>query len=394
MNHKLFLSLIITSFLLISCNKDDNDQTPPVQTAQEDSIVTGNNSTLVSGLNGFQFEASFTNTEPVAFPYLDIAYIDDYQDSVRIVTVNQDEFASITEYLTSNHYGGVYTRGFNHAGFPNNQYGNMKYSFHHSQFLLNWWVPATGEITTVGNVFGMNTSVSKTFTGGASQYSYEFMDQFLIRYISGVSLWPFHHQNWSDSPQFVVTQESSEPKAWDHWYDESFSTFPYDVKSNMYTGFLNVRNDTAYVGIAKGDVNLDTIYFRQATWSQFNGIDSKGFLDKSGDTLWFGLINNIPGSLSQEVSVYQFLVSAGQLLPLYLKQPLTVQYNNIKFYKGKFYAVEPAGGYKRIDRNGTITQMPVPATSHALTYKFSRNKFYAIVRQLTPPKIEVYSIDI
>jgi hypothetical protein len=52
----------------------------------------------------------------------------------------------------------------------------------------------------------------------------------------------------------------SAPKAIDHYFDESFSTFPYDVKSNMYSGFFQSTNAGTYVGIAKGTANLDTVY--------------------------------------------------------------------------------------------------------------------------------------
>jgi hypothetical protein len=272
------LILAVYSLFIVSCKKEDEEQgasTPQVNLP--DSIVAVNSSNLVSALNGFTFEAGFINTEPLAFPDLWLQYIDDYMDSTRIIMNDQNIAKSITHYLCSNHANGIVTRSFDHVTFPNNQRNNILISFNHPQFLVQWWVPATSELTTVGNVFGINTSVSKSFTGTGAQYSYEFLDRYLLRYISGISIWPFHHQNWNDQPQFVVTQELSQPVAWDHWYDESWSTWPYDVKSNMYTGFVNSSNDTTYIGIAKGSLNLDTIHFRQATYAQFNATSAQVF---------------------------------------------------------------------------------------------------------------------
>ncbi|MBK6837962.1 MAG: hypothetical protein IPG90_06565 [Bacteroidetes bacterium] len=281
------LSLITLSLFISSCKKEETkEETPQPQVNLPDSIVVLNTSTLVSALNGYSFEAAFINTEPVAYPYLWLEYVDDYLDSTRIVMNNQNSFQTITYYLCSNHKNGILTRAFDHITYPNNVRNNIRFSFNHPQFLLQWYVPSTGELSTVGNVFGMNTHVSQTFTGMSAKYQYEFLDRYLIRYISGISIWPFQHQNWSDQPQFVATQELSEPVAWDHWYDESWSTFPYDVQSNMYTAFINSSNDTTYVGIAKGQLNLDTLYFRQATYAQTSANSCQVFLDKSGDTLF------------------------------------------------------------------------------------------------------------
>lgn len=389
---KYLVAMLAAGLLFGSCKKSEDTEVQggPAQTASMDSIIGGSTSTLVSALNGFRFEASFTNTEPEAYPYMDVAYIDDYNDSMRIVTVNQNIAQTITVFLASNHRAGLYTRGYDHKTFPNNQYANMKFSFLQPEFLLNWWAPATSELTTVGNVFGFNTSVSQSFTGTAAQYQYEFLNRYVIRYISGISIWPFHHQNWNSEPQFVATQELSEPKAWDHWYNEEWSEFPWDVKTNMYTGFLNVSNDTAYVGIAKGGTNLDTVHFRQATWSQFSGSCS-GYLDKSGDTLFFGLINNIPGTSNMEISLYQYITTVGQLQPLYEKMPYPSQLTTLRFNKGNFYAINTATGNYKLDHNGSVSTFNYPTSSYTFRYFMSRNKLYVVMYDANIPRLEVYS---
>lgn len=392
----IVLSLFVVSIFLNSCKKDETkEETHQAQVNLPDSIVALNTSTLVSSLNGYTFEAAFINTEPVAWPDLWLQYIDDYMDSTRIVMNNQNAAQSITHYLCSNHRNGVVTRSFDHTTFPNNVRNEIKFSFNHPQFLLNWYVRSTGELTTVGNVFGMDTHVSQIFTGMYSQYTWEFLDRYMIRYISGISIWPFHHQNWNDQPQFVATQELSEPIAWDHWYDESWSAWPYDVQSNMYTAFINSSNDTTYVGIAKGQLNLDTLYFRQATYSQTMANSNQVFLDKSGDTLFFGLsaLSSGPSS-QQEISLFKYELSTGQLTPVYEKQILSSAFTIVRFNKGRFYGNITASGYQVIERNGLISSRSLPTSAFSGQLKFGRNKLYYIVSNSGIPRVEVYSIGI
>lgn len=384
--------LLFVLLFLFSCKKEETtDDTSGPQSNLPDSIVAVNSSALVTGLNGFTFEAAFVNTEPLAYPNLWVQYIDDYLDSTRIVTCNQNTAQSITYYLCSSHANGVVTRSFDHVTFPNNKRNEMLCSFNHPQFLLQWYVPSTGELTTVGNVFGFNTSVSKIFTGMASQYTFEFLDRYLIRYISGISIWPFHHQNWTDQPQFVATQELSEPIAWDHWYDESWSTWPYDVNTNMYTGFVNSSNDTTYVGIAKGSLNLDTIHFRNATYTQFYATGAQMFLDKSGDTLFLGMTNKIPGSSNREISLYKYVIPAAQLVPLFEKMPLAGGLNVSRLRKGSFYFTPTNSTVQVMDRNGLLSTISGPSGSYGYGFMFGRNKLYFIAQNLNTPRVEVYS---
>ncbi|MBK9638040.1 MAG: hypothetical protein IPO63_09560 [Bacteroidetes bacterium] len=389
------LTFFCFSLFVIACKKDETaDDNNITQVNSPDSIIALNSSTLVTALNGFSFEAAFINTEPVAYPDLWLQYIDDYMDSTRIIMNNQNTFKSITYYLCSNHANGIVTRSFDHVTFPNNQVNTIKISFNHPQFLVQWYVPPTGELTTVGNVFGFNTSVSKTFTGMLPQYQYEFLDRFLIRYISGISLFPFQHQNWNDEAQFVATQEFSEPIAWDHWYDESWSTWPYNVQSNMYTGFVNSSNDTTYVGLAKGTTNLDTLYFRQATYTQFMASSASVYLDKSGDTLYLGLINNIPGTSNREISLYKYEIANAQLVPLYEKQPLAGSFQIVKFNKGRFFGNVTATGIQFLDKAGIISTVTLPSSAFGSGIKFGRNKLYYMMSNAAIPRVEVYSLPI
>ncbi|MBK7966575.1 MAG: hypothetical protein IPK10_15750 [Bacteroidetes bacterium] len=173
---KLLLKFLFITLFLVSCKKEESkDDTNIPQVNLPDSIMALNSSTLVTNLNGFSFEAAFINTEPIAFPFLWLQYIDDYMDSTRIIMNNQNAFQTITYYLCSNHANGLVTRSFDHVTFPNNQVNTIKISFNHPQFLVQWYVPPTGELTTVGNVFGFNTSVSKLLLGCCLNINMSFL---------------------------------------------------------------------------------------------------------------------------------------------------------------------------------------------------------------------------
>lgn len=386
---------ILFFLFLISCKKETaSDEADAPQVVSQDSIVALSSSTLVTTLNGFSFEAAFINTEPQAYPYLWLQYIDDYLDSTRIVVNNQNAAQSITVYLCSNHANGVATRSFDHTTFPNDRSNTIHFAFNHPQFLLQWYERTDGPIVTVGNLFGINTSTANTFTGMLPQYQFEFLDRYLIRYISGISLYPFHYQNWSDEQPFVVTEELSEPIAWDHWFDETWSTWPYDVKSNMYTGFVNNSNNITYVGIAKGNQNLDTIHINNLTYAQFSATSSQIFLDKSGDILFLGLVNDIPGTSSREVSMYKYEIATAQMIPLFEKQPLSGSFIPNKLIKGRFWGSPIGSSIMVMDRTGATSTINGPASAFAYGFKFGRNKLYFIALDGNIPRLEVYSIQI
>ena len=83
------LSLITLTMLISSCKKEETkEETPQPQVNLPDSIVVLNTSTLVSALNGYSFEAAFINTEPVAYPYLWLEYVDNYIEILRWIIVN------------------------------------------------------------------------------------------------------------------------------------------------------------------------------------------------------------------------------------------------------------------------------------------------------------------
>lgn len=111
--------LVIFTVINISCQKSDNPPDEPDPSDTNRYILTYNDSKLVSSLDGYRFEAAYGTSEPLAYPYLWVQYVDDYLDSTRVLLLNQNDNKDITQYQVSNHYNGNITRYFNHASFPN-----------------------------------------------------------------------------------------------------------------------------------------------------------------------------------------------------------------------------------------------------------------------------------
>jgi hypothetical protein len=386
-----FTLIALFSINFISCQKSGGPDNEPNPTDSVRHIITYNDSRLVTGLNGYRFDAAFGTGEPQAYPYLWIQYVDDYLDSTRILVLVQNEFKSITQYQVGNHFEGNLTRKFDHATFPNNAAGNMSFTFNHDMFLLNSYDPESGTISETGTVFGMNTQASHIFTGMLDQYRYQFLNRFLIRYISGISIWPFNYPNWTDQPQFVATSELSEPKAIAHYFDETFSTFPWDVQSNMYSGFFQATLAGNYVGIAKGTANLDTLFFDAQSPDLYSVQLCQAYIDKVGDTLYLGVLVNVPGTSELTANLYRLEINSGSMEKIYTN--VSFPYGSLAFRRGYFYTSAVNGGqYVRFNKQGIAETYGLPVTTNSMSLIFSKNRIFVIITGADSDKrTEVYS---
>jgi hypothetical protein len=391
--NSIYISLFVIVLLLlqVSCQKSDgpDDQPDPNDSLQH--IISHTDSRLVTDLNGYRFDGAFSTGEAQAYPYLWVQYVDDYNDSTRILVLNQNEFQTITKYQVSNLYNGFISRKFDHGSFPNNASNCMSFNFNHDMFLLNSFDPASGTISETGTVFGMNTQVSQIYTGILDQYRYQFLHRYLIRYISGISLWPFNYPNWNDQPQFIATSELSDPKAIGHYFDESWQAWPYDVQNNMYSGFLQSTLAATYVGIAKGTVNLDTFYLNNNPPNLYDPQVCRAFVDRSGNTLYLGILINVPNTPDLKASSFILDLMTNELAAVY--EDRDYPYTNSYFKSGSFYGRPNQGGqYVKINELGIEESISLPVSAHSANLMFSRNKIFAIVSESGgDSRIEIYS---
>jgi|GEM_PF-1393273 len=383
---------LLLSGILLSCQSKKSDDNPEPQPSDSGRyIMPLSDSKLVSNLNGFRFDGAFGTTETVAWPFLWVQYADDFRDSTRVVVLNQNRDKTITKHFVANIRNGMLTQKFDHGSFPNNVSNSMSFAFEHNTFLLFWYDKANSTITQTATIFGMHSQISQIFTGMQQQYSYQFMNRYLIRYISGISIWPFHHANWLDETQFVATSELSAPKAIAHWYDETWSTFPYDVVHNMYSGFFQSTNDATYVGISKGNTNLDTIVLNHNPPEWYNAQLCSAALDKVGDTLYLAVLINLPNTQQLKASLYRLETSDNQLHEIY--RDLDFPYSVIAFRRGKFYVSSNGGTYYSIvNYNGQLEPLLLPVVPSAgVDVKFSKNKIFVIANDIDNKRVEVYS---
>lgn len=385
---RISISIFALIFTLQSCKKTEPiDKEPVIISDSVNHILTYDDSRLMSEPNGYRFEAAYGTSEPVAFPYLWVQFIDDYLDSTRTVVLNQNEFKTITQYLVANHYNGKMTRYFNHASFPNNVSNSLSFAFDHPGFLINFYDPINGTITVIGTIFGIKTQMSQVFTGMFDQYTYKFIHRYLIRYISGISLWPFNYGNWADESPFIVTSELSEPKDVSHYYDESFSTFPYDVKSNMFSSFFNQTNESNYIGISRGAETLDTIILQYNSPDYHIDYHAKTFIDKVNDTVYLGLMSVDPTTSNLSLSNYRLVIGENNLVELFTDLPIQSQFT--AFRNGNFYYSDG----NMIDKYGVQKTYPLPVSSFGSNIYFGTDRIFAIMNDNGNEKrVEIYSI--
>lgn len=384
------LLMAITS----SCNKEKSpDDQPSVPVDSGRYIVSFNQSQLVTNPNGFRFESAFGTAEPAAYPYLWVQYADDYNDSTRVVILNQNDDKTITKHLVVNTFNGNISRKFDHGSFPNNVSNSMSFAFEHPSFLLFWYDKVNGTITQTATIYGMNAQVSQIFTGMQDQYSYQFLNRYLIRYISGISLWPFNHANWYDETQFVATSELSAPKAIGHYFDETYASFPYDVVHNMYSGFFQSTFDGTYAGIAKGSANLDTVMLNKNPPDWYNAQLCKAYIDKVGDTLYLGILTNLPNEIQMVASLYRMVEGSGEMTELYSN--LSFSYQNVWFRRGAYYTFTSTNGkLVMLNTRGQEEIIPLPVSTSAVSIMMSKNKIFAIANDMSSRRVEIFSKDL
>ncbi len=387
---KTFIKLSFVSLIILtSCSQPEEDKTPnePQPVNSDKYIITDNQSKLVSNLNGFRFDGGFGTKEPVAYPYLWLQYIDDYKDSTRVVVLNQDSFTSMTKHFVANIRDGKTSRYFDHGTFPNNVSNKATLRFNHPSFILNMIDRTNYTFSETGVVFGMKTQVHRPLTW-LNSYKYELIDKYIIRYISGISLWPQLASSGSDEAQFIATSELSDPKAVGHYIDENFTNFPHDIKTNMYSGFFQSTNEKTYIGFAKGGENLATLTLNSNPPTWYNAQICKAFLDKVGETLYLGVLINVPNTAIIKSSLYKMDLATKSIVALYTDKDFN--YSNPVFKKGNFYVVD-GSKHSKINTTGTIEPINIPESSLGVQIYYGRSKIFAVITDTSARRLEVYS---
>lgn len=391
-----FASVLALAAVLSGCCCGEDTSAGPVSNPQPvpsgDYIAAVEGTgTLLADRKGFRFEGGVRTTERVSYPFLWVGHLDAYRDSARVLVLLQNEFKTITQSKVFNLHAGRSTRSYTTTSVPNDQSNSMKFQFNHPSFLITSLNSKTGNFNETGVVFGMQTQTNRPLTW-VNRYPWHFAENRLVRYISGISLWPFNTGSWSDEPQFVATGELSDPKAVAHVFLEGFPNFPHDVKSNLYSGFFQSTLAGSYVGVSKGSVNLDTAYISNLDPTLYVYSSCAAYLDKREDTLYLGAFIPLPRSNLGKLSVWRLIEGENVLEPLYRDLDLPGGGGLVLFRSGRFY-VNQGGTYSILDRDGTLKPSDLPGPTSGLSLFFGREKILGTIMANDQKSLEIYSRD-
>jgi len=345
----------------------------------------------VGDLKGFRFEGAIRTAEPVAYPYLWVAHLDSYKDSTRVVVLLQNEFKSITQAKVFNFRDGRASRSFTTSSVPNNQSNSMRFQFHHPSFLITSVNPKTGNYNETGVLFDKPTQTNRGLNW-LNSYNWGFVENRIVRFISGISLWPYNTLNGSDEPQFVATGELSDPKAVSHHFVEGAPNFPHDLKSNMYSGFFNSTLEASYVGISKGATNLDTAWISNLDPTLYIHSACMAVLDKKDDTLYLGVSIPLPGSNLGKLSLYRLVEGENLLTPLYRDLEPPTDGSLQKFRAGRYYVAQGTST-SILSADGTLKPFDLPTGKFGFAISYGRDKIFGVAYSSDLKYLEIYSRD-
>jgi hypothetical protein len=160
----------------------------------------------------------------------------------------------------------------------------------------------------------------------------------------------------------------------------------------MYSGFFQSTNEATYVGISKGLTTLDTIFLNTNPPDWYSPQLCKAYIDKVADTLYLGVLINVPNTIEMRASVYKMDLTSTNLTEVYTDINFT--FGNVIFRRGSFYGIPAGGGMrKKLNLQGQEEAIPVPASSSGgVTLLFSKNKIFAIISDSgSGSRVEVYS---
>jgi hypothetical protein len=330
MKHFLRRVSINTLFCLciyvIGCSPDDDP-------AAGGGSGADDKPTLVSDLNGFQYEGTLKETlDPKVYASVTINHLETYKDSVRVFFSTLDNRTGQYRWTVQNRFKGKVTREFNLLTFQSS--GLYKFAFDHENFLLYGYEKSTSTIDIYPR--GKNTAyyVSKP----NNNFPYRFNENYTVFFGSAVSIYVYENKAkkyMAPAPAIahVLTSESS--VAWADYILEDDELSPSVFRDGIYTGFFNATLDKFnYIGIAKGQQTLDTLVINKNPPSMYYPI-TEVYMSRVGNKIYLGLIKIKALYSTNDVSVYEMDVNEKIIRPVF-KNVAEPNQNGV-FIRGKFY---------------------------------------------------------
>lgn len=385
------LAFLTTIVIAISACSKDSDP---------DGNTNPKGSTMVSKANGFQYIGSFDESEApdyYAFPYA--FYVDDYQDNDRVLVMCQNTInnpPNRNKWYILNYRGGNVTQSYTPPEGIGPAGGNfMQFAFDHEQFILKTWETSQKYYYQVDP---LGVQLGYFITGGSNLGTF-FINNHLLRTISGISIWPYH-TNWQqDEPQFLLTGELSAMYVLDYFFDTTYET---EKENSIYTGYFYPSFDGNWIGVSKGNQRLDTLLIDHEFPNQYNQFLCHTYVEKVGNKMYLAFIRNkFNPNTDQTLSFYELTIGENILRPTFVNMdlPPDENYQIAALRNGKLYFYPTANAPDQtpytISKAGVKESFLMPELKNASLQRKTFGKKYLYLTLTDGPKrLEFYKKDL
>lgn len=355
---------------------------------------------LISKANGFEYIGHFEESgapDEFAFPYA--YYLDDYQDNDRMVVLCENTAINPPrrhKWYILNYKDGKLSQSYS----PPDGYGPgggnfMQFAFDHEQFTLKSWDRNEKyyyEIDPLG-------AEKSYFISGGSNFSAFFINNHLLRMISGISIWPYHTGLQQDEPQYLLTGELSAMYVVDYFFDTSYET---EKEKSIYTGYFYPSNDGNWIGVGRGNQRLDSLLIDHELPYLYNQFLCRTFVEKAGNKIYLVFIRNkFNPNTDQTLSFYELTIGENILRPLFVNMdlPPDENYQIAALRNGKLYFFPTANAADptpfTISATGETKPflMPELKNSTLLNKTFGKKYLYLTLTD-GPKRLEFYKKDL
>lgn len=320
------LRMITFIIILLGCSPEDDPAAVSGSGAEDKP-------TLVSDLNGYQFEGTLKETlDPKVYSSVTINHLETCKDSVRVFFSTLDNLGVQYRWTVQNRFKGKVTREFNLLTFQ--PAGLYKFAFDHENFLLYGYEKSTSTI----DIFPGGKITAYYVSKPNNNFPYRFNENYTVFFGSAASIYVYENKArkyMAPAPAMahILTSESS--VAWADYILEDDELSPSLFRDGIYTGFFNATLDKFnYIGIAKGQQTLDTLVINKNAPTLYYPF-TEVYMSRLGSKIYLGLIKKKALSSPNDVSVYEMDVNEKIIRPVF-KNVAEPNQKGV-FVRGKFY---------------------------------------------------------
>lgn len=378
MSTKNFSSLLFSLVLLAvfsSCKKDNGGE----ETTSEQK--------LLDNANGFEFVGAFEEVDaPIYYHNPNEFIMEEYQDQVRIMVMTESTIANPPDrkkwYVLNYQNGKLIQTIRTDDGFGPDWGNFMDFAFDHEQLTLQSWHTTEKYFYQI-NQLGQETSY---FITGGTSLTTKLIKNHLLRFISGISVWPYSVVSQQDEPQYLLTSELSAMAVLNYFYDKTYET---EGSNSIYTGYFYPSYDGNWIGVARGNQSLDTLMIsHEVPQNYFTGL-CQTYVERVGNKINLAFIKNkMSPNTDQDISFYELTIGENVLHPILVDRALPPNGNYVirGFRNGKLYVFPTANATDQqpytLAMDGTETRFSIPtptSTAGLLRIRFTNGYMFVVL---------------